>query len=61
MVHLFKPNSEKTHKILLAVKGGLATLAISNFATNNDKLGFYLLLSAGLIDIIVTAMDDGKN
>lgn len=58
---LLKPNSSKIHKILLSIKLVLGTLGTSAFVTNNDKLAFYLLLAAGIIDITLTALDNGDN
>jgi hypothetical protein len=55
-MRLFKPNSKKVTKILTSVKLALGTLAASGYAMNHDKVAFWLLASAGIIDIVISSI-----
>jgi hypothetical protein len=55
-MRLFKPNSKKVTKILTSVKLALGTLAVSGYAMNRDKVAFWLLASAGILDIIISSI-----
>jgi len=45
---------KKVKRGLMAIKLLLASLAVTEFAMqNNGHLGFYLLISAGVLDILV--------
>jgi hypothetical protein len=49
-----KPLSKKLKRAMLAVKVMLASLAVTEFAMqNNGKLGFYILIGVGILDIFV--------
>ncbi len=51
---LFNKNSKKVTKILMSIKLAMGTLAGSAYAMNNDKLGFWLLATVGMIDVVVS-------
>ncbi len=55
-MRLFKPNSEKVTKVLTTIKLAVATLAASSYATNHDKVAFWLLVSVGALDITLSCI-----
>jgi hypothetical protein len=57
-MRLFKPNSKKVTRILTSVKLALGTLAVSGYATNHDKVAFWLLASAGILDITISSISE---
>lgn len=50
--NFFKAKSTKVKRISLAVKLLLASLAASSYAASHEGIGFWLLASAGIVDII---------
>jgi len=60
MKNLFKTNSDKVHKILMAIKLAIGSLAGSAYAMNNDKLGFWLLASIGALDILMSFFSNNQ-
>ena len=60
MKNLFKSNSEKVHKVLMALKLAIGTLAGSAYAMNNDKLGFWLLATAGTLDVFISLFSNNE-
>lgn len=58
-MRLLKPNSEKVHKILLSIKLSLGTIGASAYVMNDNRVAFAFLIAAGVIDILVTALDKG--
>jgi len=58
-----KPLSKKLKRAMLAVKLLLTSLAVTHFAMEyNGYLNFYLLISAGVLDILVEVFygEDGQ-
>lgn len=60
MKNLFKTNSDKVHKVLMAIKIAIGTLAGSAYAMNDDKLGFWLLASVGVLDILMSCFSNNQ-
>lgn len=60
MKNLFKSNSNKISKILMSLKLALGTLAASAYAMSHEKLGFWLLASIGLLDVILSAFSSNE-
>lgn len=64
MKNLFKTNSDKVHKVLMAIKLAIGSIAGSAFAMNNEKLAFWLLVSVAVIDVVMSffsSNDQGRN
>lgn len=60
MKNLFKPNSIKVSKILMSLKISIASLAVSSYAMNHEKLGFWLLVTVGLLDVILSGFSSNE-
>ena len=60
MKNLFKPNSIKVSKILMSLKISVASLAVSSYAMNHEKLGFWLLATVGVIDVILSGFSTNE-
>lgn len=58
MIKLFQSNSEKIHKILMSLKLTLGTLGASAYAMSHEKVGFWLLASAGSLDVILSGFSN---
>lgn len=49
-----KPNSERVVKILNALKIVIGSVAGAAYLADNPKLAFFVLLSGGIIDALLT-------
>ena len=55
MKNLFKANSDRISRILMTLKISLGTLGASSYAMGNEKLGFWILISIGILDVILSS------
>lgn len=60
MKNLFKPNSIKVSKMLMSLKISLGALGLSSYAMNHEKLGFWLLVAVGVIDVILSGFSTNE-
>jgi hypothetical protein len=63
LTNYWRETSPKIKKLSLWLKGSIATLAASAYASSNDKLGFWLLVAGAVISGILECLppDDGNN
>ncbi len=53
---IFQNNSKRITKILMTIKLSVASISASAYAMGNEKFSFWLLVSTGVLDIIVSAL-----
>lgn len=56
----FKPTPKRLQKMALAFKTVLGTLALSSYAVDNPKIGFWLLVCGAAIDFIIQCFSDDE-
>lgn len=54
----YKPTPKRVQRILLAVKGILATVAGSSYLSGHEKAAFWIMIATGAISELVNLMHD---